>query len=629
MTARRARGMAAAARVATVATTLALLATAPVVQPAFARVHGAVAARPKVSAEVDRTSVGIGEVVEYSVTFTTSGDASPARSASPGNLDGFDLLHSTSSTHQSIMAVNGNLEVTTSVTITYRLLARQLGPHVLGPARAYVDGAAVGAPKVVVTVVAAGAGQPGKNKPQPDPFFDDPFFGGGAEPLPQPDVAPVDPLARVDELPTDPAERTLFVRVVPDLRRPVVGQQVTARLFVYSRRHPRISVKRPPGFAEFATIDLGQLDHDWHPITIGGETWSYANIGAYALFPLRTGSLPIGPAEIEYSDPFGGSGPRDLPSNALTIESIEPPTQDRPNGYVLGDVASGLTVTAEVVPRDVIDGHALLTVRMRGDGRLDPLRPILPTLDGITWTATGDEARTKVEGTSVRGVRKSTWDLAFDRAEAFDLGEVRVQVWDARKGAYVVARAPLGRVRIARALAPAGSASAAPLSSLPPARDDVGADGLGTTLADRAWSWGLVGALPLAVVLAQGGAALLRRRGARRARRGADPMELADLALTEARAASRKGDPQAAAGALGRALDRALEAATGVRARGLTARALPAALDATSLPAALRTRVASTLAAIEAARFSDGAMPAVDEVAAVVDELRAATPRSS
>jgi hypothetical protein len=581
----------------------------------------------KGSCEVDRTTVGLGDVVSYSITVTSDGDHPPARSPSPGNVDGFDPIGSSTSTHQSINAYGGNLQVTTSVTVTYRLEAHSMGAHVLGPGRMFVDGSPVPTGTCVVSVVAAGKAPPAPKKnpsPFPDPFMDDPFFGGGQQdvaPFPEQNTPPADPMAQVDQLPTDPTERNLFVRIVPDVRNPVVGQQVTVKMFVYARRHPRISIKRPPGFADFVTVDLGQLDHDWHPLTLEGESWSYANIGAYAVFPLKTGSLDATPAEVEWQDVFSQAGPHDQESNTLRLEAVEPPIDGRPAGYVIGDVASGLELTAEIAPREVVDGHALLTVRMKGAGRLDPLRPILPTPDGVKWTPTGDDARQSIDFATVRGARKTTWDVAFDRAEAFDLGEVRVDVWDPIRKQYVAARAPLGRVRVTQAATASSVASATPLAQLPQPREDVGEAGTGSSLVDHVWMWGIVGGAPLAVVLAQGVGLVVSRAKKRAAARKDSPASQAQQALTEARAATKSGDVERACGAMTRALDRALESATGVRARGLTDQELRVAIEESKLSVDLSSRLPKLFAALQDARFAGTSAPSVDEVATTVDAL--------
>ena len=581
--------------------------------------------------DVDRSTVGLGDVVTYSITVTTDGGHSPARSPGPGNVDGFDAIGSSTSTHQSINAFGGNLQVTTSVTVTYRLQARALGTHVLGPGRMFVDGSQVPTGTCVVTVVPAGKAPPApktNNSPFPDPFFDDPFFGQGqqdVEPFPEPNQPPADPMAQVDQMPTEPSERNLFVRIVPDVRNPVVGQQVTVKMFVYARRHPRISVKRPPGFADFVTVDLGQLDHDWHPLTLEGEPWSYANIGAYAVFPLKTGSLDATPAEIEWQDVFSSGGPRDQDSNSLRLESIEPPTEGRPAGYVLGDVASGLELTAEIAPRDVVDGHALLTLRMKGAGRLDSLRPILPTPDGVKWTPTGDDARQSLDGATVRGARKATWDVAFDRQGTFDFDEVHVDVWDPTKRQYVVARVSLGEVRVAQPATAASAASSTPLAQLPQPREDVGETGTGSSLVDHVWTWSLVGGAPLAVVLVQGVGVLVSRAKRRASEKKDSPASQAQEALSEARAASKAGEGERACGAMTRALDRALEAATGVRARGLTGAELKSAIDEAKLPSDLSARVRTLLSALQDARVAGGKAPTIDEVSSAVDALERVT----
>ncbi len=589
-------------------------------------VPSAEAAGASGKAEVDGATVGIGDVLEYTLTVTSSGDDSPARNPTPGSTDGFTLVKTTTSTQHSFSFGGGGGKSSVSVTVRYRLRAEKLGVHTLGPGRMYVDGVPVKTPAVTVNVVPAGKAP--KAKPAaPDPFTDDSFFGGDPpqpvdEPPPTPNIAPVDPLAAVDSLPTDPAERTIFVRIVPATRRPVVGEQVTTKLFVYTLHPPRLAVKRPPTFPDFATIDLGHIDSEWHPMTIGGQHWAYAAAAGYGAFPLKTGSLTIGAAEVEYADPFAPSGGHDLASNTVSLEVIEPPLDGRPPGYVLGDVASDLHVLAELTPRLVVDGHAVLTLRMRGNGRLDGLRAVLPSPAGVTWTPTGDEAKTEVDGTAVRGARKLVYDLAFETPGDYELGDAAFHVWDPQKKTYASPSASIGKARVTKAVAPASSTEAAgPIDKLPDVRHELGAGGEGSSLADHTWTFGLIAGMPLAVVLAQGGVAFARRSLRKRAATKERPESLAEMALAEARDAEKRGDVPACAAASTRAIDRSLEAATGLRSRGLTTSELTRGLGEAGVEDALGTRIIEALASLEAARFAGAGMPTVAEVSRIVGAL--------
>ncbi|MBI2389767.1 MAG: BatD family protein [Deltaproteobacteria bacterium] len=566
-----------------------------------------------VTAKTDASVVQVGDVIRYSLVLHTRG-ALVVDATSPGKLDDFELLGTSSMPGESITIHNGVVEQSNTFTVTYRLRAKKPGKFQLGPGHFVVPGKTLPTPAVKVEVIPAGAA-PKVHDPLADLLrdFDEPM----TEPEPKPPAAPVDPLAQLDSLPTDPSEREFFVRVVPDERRPVVGSQVTLKVFVYARRPPEVMLKRPPVATDFRIVSLGAVDKMWHPIDIGGHAWSYAALEAFAAFPLRTGKLPIGPSVVGagFSDMFGKPVERDFDSLSTEVESVEPPVEGRPPGYVLGDVVSNLQLTATVAPRTVDDGHALVTLQVSGAGRVDTLRPALPTPPGVTWTTTNDETHAQYVALAVKGTRKLQIDARFDRPGDVDLGEAVLHVWDPSKKEYATARAALGTVIVRKGAENPSAAGASSAVPLPAPRGRIGRVGEGRTIADRAWTWGLVAGAPLAVVLAQAGAALLRRRRAKESERAVDPGEQARVALAEAR---RGADPIAACV---RALDRAVEATTSVRPRGVTRSELAAALSATQLDRALCDDLVRAFEALDGARFAGGAPPSVDAIERLVERV--------
>lgn len=580
-------------------------------------------------ASVDRPVVGLGEIVEYTLTVTSRTGSLKIGNAVPGKLDGFELLES----YNRPVIRAGSVQF----LIVHRLRATKLGTFTLGPGKVGTATGTISAKTVKVQVVPPGkAPPPPKKKPKSpfddpfgDPFFKDlPFDPPSFVPPPEaePDVAPDDPQAKVDAPSTDPNDRNTFVRLVVDDTHPVVGAQVTAKLFVYTRIDPHRAViytKKPALGADLRMQPVGATDKNWHRITIDGRLWSYKLADVVALFPLKTGTVTVDPAEVDalIEDAFGQQGLEgEHLSNGITLDVVEPPAEGRPPGYVLGDVVSGLAVTAEVVPRTVEDGHALVDLRMKGVGRLDPLRPILATPPGVTWTTTNDDVRTAVRALTVQGQRRTTFDVRFDKPGDYDLGDAQIEVWDPSKKAYVTARAALGKVHV-NVPADLGPKNASALSPLPPPRDGIGKKGDGSTLVDHAFTWGLVAGAPLAVLMAQGTLALARKRKARASEREASAAEQSRVALDAAREAEKRRDRAETIASLVRALDRAVEEASGVRPRGLTRAELSRTLK-TSVLASLASDIVDMFDALESARFAGGAPPRVDDVAALVARVR-------
>lgn len=567
-----------------------------------------VGAAPTVISEVDHNVVGVGDTIRYSLQIRSTEDLDVG-SVSSGALDGFELLGKQSMPSNAFLVINGKMQHVATFTVTFVLRAKTIGVHKLGPGRIVASGKVIPTPVQKVEVVAAGK--------KPRGPFDDLVDDDEPPPPPPPPSAPSDPLARIDTPPTSPDERIFFTRVVPTVKQAIVGEQVTLKLFVYSRDPPKVFVKRPPVLTDFRHVPLGGVDKMWQKMSIGDETWLYGTLEAFAAFPLKPGKLAIGPSIVETvrEFAFGKSEQRDVESPNTEVEAIEPPTEGRPAGYVLGDVVADLDVAADIAPRTVKDGHALVTLRMKGAGRLDPLRPQLPTPPAVTWTNTGDETKTRIDALTVVGERKLQIDAKFDRTGAFELGEAVMHVWDPKRKTYVSIRAPLGKVSVEKAAESTVIPGAAAPAALPPPRGAIGRTGEGRSIVDRVWTWGVVAGAPLAVVLLQAASSMARRRRERAQQKAVDPREQARRALHDA-----KSDP---IGACTRALDRAVEAATGVRPRGLTRTELARALRETKLAPALIDDLIATFDALESARFAGGNAPSVADVEKLVDRVLA------
>jgi hypothetical protein len=140
---------------------------------------------------------------------------------------------------------------------------------------------------------------------------------------------------------------------------------------------------------------------------------------------------------------------------------------------------------------------------------------------------------------------------------------------------------------------------------------------LGAFAAPRAPRWGegqllwlLIGAPPLLVGLRFAALSSARRLRARRASVRESPSALAAQAIRAAEEAEASGDRKALAGAIERALHLAIEAATGLKSRGVLLADLPDELSAQGISRELGEEIQAALAACESLRFepvSEGA----------------------
>jgi hypothetical protein len=399
----------------------------------------------------------------------------------------------------------------------------------------------------------------------------------------------------------------VFLRIVPSKTEAVVGEQITLDYWAYMRgvalRHGQ---PREAPLVDFARMDLDLPRPTDVRTRVGGQLWTAQRFQRIAVFPLRTGKLQTGSIELDVVLP--GMGRREIVrrSNTVVIEVKEPPRDGRPPGYELGDVGR-FKLAATVSPRETVVGETVsVQVKVTGVGQI-PGKIHLPKRQGVNWLDPEKKEDIRDHNGRVHGWRSFGYAVRFSEPGTHDLGALELPHYDPEAGAYEVARVELGKIRVKPK--PKGSPNATdspdepdPLASLGAPRATLSAfesrrdDGL-----DPRWLWSLALLPPLSVVgtgfLARALSSLRERRRHRRI----DPAALARRALGEAREA---GDPRDAAAAAERALHLAIEARTGVKARGLLLADLGPHLRDRGLDAALADDVVALLDELGTARFA-------------------------
>jgi hypothetical protein len=285
-----------------------------------------------------------------------------------------------------------------------------------------------------------------------------------------------------------------------------------------------------------------------------------------------------------------------LPDATLVV--VAPPEPGRPPGF--GGLVGPLAIRTVVEPRAIPLGRSVrLRVVLQGSGNLwdapDPLR--LASEDAEVF-------RQRPEARLERGARlfvrmRFDYDLVPRSVGTLLVPAIRLPYFDPDAQRYAVAAAPAVEVTVEPpATAPAGAGG-------PPARASATpSDADSPRVESGPW-------LPIGLLLAAGGAAavaLVLRRRTRRA---------GDLALAAAASARDRGDREAEAAALARALREGL------------AELVPAARSAAAeeiverVSAPVAARAARLLAAVERSRFDPGATPPDRaEVERALGELR-------
>jgi hypothetical protein len=533
----------------------------------------------------------------------------------------------------------GGMRQSVSTTATWEVVASRVGRLTLGPPSVEAGGRRYTGNPVVVEVVPQGTLPTPPRRPSRfdpfgmfDPFGTSPFPPGlfGQEPPErQEEVPPVPEEYRLDQAP-DP---TAFLRAVAKPRRVVVGEQVTLKIYAYGGRgqfnagNPKEASR--PDFLSF-DLDDPSSNQVWVRVPIGDTIFYAVKVADYALFPLHSGKLAIGPMSLTIEGGrYRSRTPIVRSSNALEIEVVEPPLAGRPPGYRIGDVGE-LSLGVEVTPRRAVAGDAVSVVaKLEGTGNI-PSALVIPQKRGVDWLEPSVSSAVESKRGVVGGARTFTYVVKLKEPGKIDLGELTLPYFDPKRGAYAVARADLGSIEVeanpksaAQAAATAGPAGAA----APRARKTLGAfERTPAPFTDDLRFWLLLLGAPVAVALAGAGLELGQRTKKMLAAARSGPERLAQEALRAAEATARTDQVAATAGAVERALFHAIEGATKIRGRGLLRSELAQQLGEAGLPESTRGRALELLDACENARFTgkSGDLPPrvlLEKARGVVSEL--------
>jgi len=532
----------------------------------------------------------------------------------------------------SMVTINGHMRV--GINATWQLVSNVAGraripaPTVLWSGRRYA-----GQPVQVDIVPSTG-----RSRRPTNPFLlpggPGGLFGGlgfgGVDPLnPFGDDDDDEPEPTTDdkfELRTAP-DPYVFLHARADKTSAVIGEQVTVSFYVYQRVNVEMAPVRDAAMTDFIRMPMLSTPGFEPPFRAraGGKTYQARLVDRVALFPVRAGDLHVGPMTIKVSGVRVGRLV-DRSSEDLVVHVEEPPRANRPPGYVLGDVGR-FRVSATVEPRRTTQGGSVaVTVQVKGNGNF-PQRLAVPARTGIEWLDPEKRESIGPQGGIISGVRTFGYVVRIEETGAVDLGTIELPHWDPASKRYEVASVSLGtidvepRTNAAPSASPNAASSASPgatpetntpgpsdpFATLPSPRAALGAySPPPEPLFEGGRLFFAVSAPPLAFGLFAALGAGARRIRARRAAGASSPARLASLALADADAARERADAKDLSAAVERALHHAIEAATGLKSRGILLDDLAAELEDAGVPEDLAKGARSLLDEASAIRFDPG-----------------------
>ncbi len=596
-------------------------------------------AEPRVTSGASARQVEVGE--PFTVELKAMAEqGSPAATDPELRAPGFTVAGPSVSTQMIARSINGQASVSVGMGATWQLMGEKPGHFVLPAPSVLWNGKRIKATPIPIDVVPA-TGNPRSRRQSPflmpgGPSFSMPWGVGRGfdlDTLDDDDNAPADELA-LDRAP-DPQ---VFLRAVADKRDAVVGEQVTVSFYLYQRSAYELTERRDAPLADFLRVPLLANPGMDRPVLarVGDRKFIVRLLDRIALFPLHAGELHVGAMRVRVA--LRGMGARvQRESNDVALQVSEPPRDGRPPGYTLGDVGQ-FSINASVQPRKIDQGGSVaVQIRVSGKGYV-PQAVRVPARTGVEWLDPEKREAVEPQGTVIGGWRSFGYVVRVKESGRVDLGKVELPYWDPASGRYQIASAALGPVEVTPVspkAAPSASAGAAaadaprdPFVTLPAARKALGSyTPQAGPIAEGASLWLLLAAPPLLVAVGSAGARAARSMREKRAASKSSSATLASAALREAAEAEAKGEAKAMAAAVERALHHAIEAATGLKSRGVLLAELAGELEARGLPAAVGARATAALEACEAVRFDPAA--SAERLAelgadarAVVEELR-------
>ncbi len=318
-------------------------------------------------ATVDRTVIPLDGQLAYTLTIRGTRDAQPILP----EIDGFEVLGRSESTQFSL--VNNRTEVIKSVGHT--LIPLRVGEFTIPAAKLVTGGKTYYSMPITVKVVedrAAVPAPPSADKPRPP----------AGKPRPQ---TPSQPQAPEETASAPP----LFVRTRVDKEEAYVNEQITLTFRLFRNRLQIDGLDyTPPPTVGFIEEGLG-AQREYQKV-VGGLLYDVIELSK-AVFPISSGELTIGPAELKgnilvptqrrrrgfFDDFFMGSyerKPFSLTSKPITLKVKSLPKEGHPDGFGGGVGSFRLEVSAQ--PLTVKVGEPItVTTKISGTGNLDSISP--------------------------------------------------------------------------------------------------------------------------------------------------------------------------------------------------------------------------------------------------------------
>ncbi len=587
---------------------------------------------------VDRNEVGTEDVFQLTVVVVDPPDNAQVQFPAP---DDFEVLSSSQSTQRSIeMSGSGPPQIQTVRKHVLMMRANRAGNLTIPPAVLSSGGRTWRTESIKMTVrkghVEPPPGQASRQRQQlPDPFRNFPGFGGLPDPFAdeeeQEQEEPGDSMREDLRIPRGDSD--LFLRAALDKKQVYVGEQVTLSLYIYSRVDlssvDAVTMPKLEGFWSEDVESPTQLTGEQR--VVNGIPYRTYLLRRRALFPMKSGTLSITPAEADITTGFLFAGHRvHRKSNDVDVQ-VKPLPPGAPKGMSNAQVGEW-RMSMEVTPTSVELGQPVtVKVILEGTGNVKNVTP--PRLEVPSALKVYDPKTTdKVTPNKFRiqGSRVQEYLVMPQRTGTFTLDALEFPYFDPKTGRYEVTRTEPVQITVEPG---AGGVTSAPTTGSPTSLADAAAEQKNVLTASglrplryqarfeepvaAVWqrpSYVSAVLAPVGLMLALALAGLVRGKLSQEDE-GSRNRQRAKAARKRLAGAEklREGSSSEFYGEVEKAVLHFLEARLKAPVGGLTRDALDAKLAEAGVDAERRQRVRFVLESCDAGRFAPGAESAARE----------------
>ena len=385
-----------------------------------------IAAELNFSADADRTTVGLGEQLQLTVTVEGTNIGGAPRPQVPA-LDDFDQLGSTSSQSTNISFVNGRMTQQNTISFIYFLSPKRVGDLTIPPFELSFKGTTYETQPIVIAVTKESQAPRPSRQQQQSPFG----LPGRAQPRSS---------GRGNVLLTASADRTSVYQ----------GEQVTVTFVLYTQAQlGGLGIKNMPGFTGcWAEKLFDTKELNWRDAIYDGQRYSAATLKQVALFPTQSGEVKVdkmtvsGQVVVSGGFFFDSAEPFEASSDPIAIDVKPLPEAGKPQDF--GGGVGDFKVTAALSGDSSVGGEPLtLTVKVAGTGNIGLVgEPKLGAISGVKVLSPETKQNTRTSDGRVAGERAFNYPLIPTADGKFVIPEITLGFFNPKTGSYYTQTTP-------------------------------------------------------------------------------------------------------------------------------------------------------------------------------------------